>query len=176
VAVSQAASSAASGGSSLTVAATAWQGDGLVLDRLERVGEGVYRTTQPIPVHGNWKSLLRLQSGNGVQGVPVFLPEDRAIPAKGVPAEAQFTRTFVEDKKILQREAKESSPWLVLGALALVFAIALGLLALIAWGLHRLAATASAAGREGPPSPEPPAAARERRFRPGAPAPSGPGS
>ena len=36
---------------------TAWQGGGLVVDRLERVGPGGYRTTEPIPVHGNWKAL-----------------------------------------------------------------------------------------------------------------------
>jgi len=29
--------------------ATAWQGDGLVVDRLERVGPGRYRTTEPSP-------------------------------------------------------------------------------------------------------------------------------
>ena len=34
------------------------------------------------------------------------MPEDKAIPAKGIPAPAQFTRTFEKDKKLLQREQK----------------------------------------------------------------------
>ena len=65
--------------------ATAWQGDGLVVDRLRKVGPGHYRTTEPIPVNGNWKSLIRLHHGNSLTAVPVFLPRDQAIPAKEVP-------------------------------------------------------------------------------------------
>ena len=68
--------------------ATAWQGDGLVVDRLERVGPGRYRTTEPIPVHGNWKALIRLHNGNSLTAVPIFLPSDEALKAKEVPAEA----------------------------------------------------------------------------------------
>ena len=66
---------------------TAWQGGGFVLDKLERVEPGVYRTTKPIPVHGEWKALLRLHRGNSLQGVPIYLPRDPAIPAVEVPAE-----------------------------------------------------------------------------------------
>src|SRR3954470_15519073 len=45
---------------------TAWQGGGLVVDRLRRVSPGVYRTTQPLPVHGDWKAMLRLHSGRAL--------------------------------------------------------------------------------------------------------------
>jgi hypothetical protein len=124
--------------------ATAWQGDGLVVDRLERVGEGVYRTTEPIPVHGNWKSMIRLQRGNAVDAVPIFLPADSAIPAPEVPATARFTRDFAPDSEILQREQKGGVSGALTGvAYAIVAAIALALLVLLAWGLHRLAVTAS---------------------------------
>ena len=78
--------SAAADAKWLTV--TAWQGGGLVVDRLQRVGDGVYRTNQAIPVDGTWKALVRLHSGRSLLGVPVFLPEDPAIPAKAVPASA----------------------------------------------------------------------------------------
>jgi hypothetical protein len=123
--------------------ATAWQGDGLVVDRLERVSEGVYRTTEPIPVHGNWKSMIRLQRGNAVDAVPIFLPDDPAIPAPEVPAAATFTREFIPDSQVLQREQKTSvAGWLTAAAYSVVAAIALALLALLAWGLHRLAVTA----------------------------------
>ena len=78
---------------------------------------GVYRTTKPIPVHGEWKALLRLHRGNSLQGVPIYLPRDPAIPAAEVPAERTFVRTFVPDKRLLQREAKDGTspaaePWL----------------------------------------------------------------
>ena len=71
--------SAAAGAEWLTV--TAWQGDGLVVERLRRVGDGVYATTQPVPVHGNWKALVRLHRGSSLTAAPIFLPRDAAIPA-----------------------------------------------------------------------------------------------
>jgi hypothetical protein len=144
--------------------ATAWQGGGLVVDRLKRVGEGHYRTTEPIPVYGNWKSLIRLHDGNSLTAVPIYLPEDKAIPADGVPARDHFTRTFVADHKLLQREQKTSAGWLAAVAYAIVVAIALALLALLAWGLHRLA---SARGAD----PSPPR--REPRSRPAPSTPAG---
>jgi uncharacterized membrane protein YeaQ/YmgE (transglycosylase-associated protein family) len=118
---------------------TAWQGGGLVVNRLKRLSEGVYQTTEPIPVNGDWKALLRLHRGNEILGAPIFLPEDPAIPAKGVPAKRQFTRPFVADKKILQREAKSVSGITPLLAYLGVLSIALALCALMAWGLRRLA-------------------------------------
>jgi hypothetical protein len=126
--------------------ATAWQGDGLVVDDLERVREGVYRTTEPLPVHGNWKSMIRLHYGDAVDAIPVFMPRDDAIPAAEVPALPRFTREFVQDSVILQREQKATAGWLTAAAYAVVAGIALALLALLAWGLHRLAVTAPGTG------------------------------
>ena len=130
---------------------TAWQGGGFVLDKLERVGPGVYRTTKPIPVHGEWKTMLRLHNERGLQGVPIFLPRDTAIPAAEVPAERSFVRTFVPDKRLLQREAKDgTSPLLSVAAYGTVLAIALSLLGGIAWGLARLAGGSSGDWRRPP--------------------------
>ena len=117
---------------------TAWQGGGLKVDRLEHIGPGTYRTTEPVPVHGGWKSLVRLHDGDSLTALPIFLPEDKAIPAKGVPARPEFTRPFVADHEILQREQKTSAPGLTVLAYAVVVGIALSLLMLLAWGLHRL--------------------------------------
>jgi len=142
--------------------ATAWQGGGFVVDRLERVSEGVYRTTEPIPVHGNWKALVRMHRGDTLSGIPIFLPEDRGIPAAEVPAPASFTRTFVADHRILQREQKTAAGWLWAVAYAVVGLITLTLLTLMAWALRRLSAAAEGA----PPAASAPsrrtaAAARE---------------
>jgi len=118
---------------------TAWQGGGLVLDPLEKVGDGEYRTTKPIPVYPGWKSTMRIQQGDSLISMPLYMPEDAAIPAPEVPAKASFTRAFLKDKKVLQREQKQGVPgFLTVIAYLTVLAIALSLIALIAWALLRL--------------------------------------
>jgi hypothetical protein len=115
---------------------TSWQGGGSVVQDLDEVRPGVYRTTEPIPVHGEWKTTLRLQTGTDVLGLPIYMPADEAIPAKEIPATAQFTRDFVRDKKLLQREQKEGvAPWLWTVAYVLVAGIAVVTIAGIARGL-----------------------------------------
>ncbi len=122
------------------VQAIAWQGGGLVVDQLEQVSPGVYETTEPMPVHGTWKTLVRLHRDNYVAGVPVYLPEDTAIPAPAVPATANFQRPFVDETEILQREQKDDVPGYLAGiAYSLVAAIVLGLLLLLGWVLTRIA-------------------------------------
>ncbi len=118
---------------------TSWQGGGLVVDPLRSLGDGVYRSTEPIPVSGDWKTTLRLQSGRTIAGLPIYLPADRAIPAAAVPAPGRFRRSFVSDKRILQRETKRGVPgWLTTAAPLLVLLIALSLLGALALGLGRL--------------------------------------
>jgi hypothetical protein len=117
---------------------TSWQGGGSVVDRLERTGPGTYVTTKPIPVYGKWKTTLRLAKGDAVQGAAVYFPADPAIPAPAVPAPDRFTREFTLDKHLLQREQKRGvSAVLTLVAYLTVLAIALGLLASLAFGLRR---------------------------------------
>jgi hypothetical protein len=148
---------AADGGRWLTM--TSWQGGGSVVDRLRPVGPGVYRTTKPIPVSGpNWKTTLRLAREREVLGLPVYLPADPAIPAKEVPAPPRFTRAFQQDKKLLQREQKPGvSGALTLGAYLVVLAVALVVLALLVWGLGRIAADVASPS---PPRPSPGKATR----------------
>ena len=118
---------------------TSWQGGASLLDPLERVGPGVYRSTEPIPVHGGWKANLRLQQGASLMSVPVYLPRDAAIPAPAVPALGSFTREFRPDIEVLQRErSPDVSGPLAAGAYLSVLAIALSLLALLAWALLRV--------------------------------------
>ena len=124
---------------------TAWQGGGSIVDNLEKVGPGQYRTTTPIPVHGEWKALVRLQRGSSIMAVPVFLPKDDAIPAPEVPAEESFTRPLMSDKKIVLREAKEVAPALTYAASSVLIAIATLWIALLGWALRRLASGKPAA-------------------------------
>jgi hypothetical protein len=117
---------------------TAWQGGGLVVEPLTQVAPGRYRTTDPVPVHGNWKTMIRFENGNSLTALPIYLPRDAAIPVGEIPALSSFTRSFRDEHKLLQREQTGGAPIVVALAYAVVLGIALGLLALIAWGLHRL--------------------------------------
>jgi hypothetical protein len=119
---------------------TAWQGGGSVVDDLEKVGPGVYRTTKALPVYDNWKSTMRLHEGRALASMPIFMPADEAIPVKEIPARPSFTRRFVLDKENLQREQKKGvSSVLVTGAYLFVLVVALGLFGSLAWGLSRFA-------------------------------------
>jgi hypothetical protein len=144
---------------------TAWQGGGLVVNSLQRVSEGVYRTTEPIPVHDDWKALLRLHSGRSLAAVPVYLPEDPAIPAKEVAAPAHFSREFSSDHEILQREQKSAASWLPPLAYGVVFLLALAFTGLVAWGIHRIAVTV---GEPGAGPRRAPAGTKARGREPGA--------
>jgi hypothetical protein len=119
---------------------TAWQGEGkAVVDDLQEVRPGVYRTTQPIPVHPNWKTTVRLHRGDQVLSVPLYMPGDPAIPAAEVPTLPAMTRPFDLDKKNLQREQKPGvSGALTLFAYLSVLVIAVGLIAALGLGLRRL--------------------------------------
>lgn len=120
----------------------AYQGEEpLRIDELDAVAPGVYRTA-PIPVHGTWKSAVRIHRGSEMVAMPVFLPADEAIPAAEVPAPASFTRGFIGDREILQRERKDDvAEWIVTAFSALVLAICLGLVAILGAALVRLAST-----------------------------------
>lgn len=119
---------------------TAWQGGGLVVDRLQQTGPGLYRTTEPIPVSGSWKTMVRLHKGDSLTGLPIYLPRDAAIPVGEIPATHSFTREFRDEHKLLQREQTGGSSVLVAIAYSVVAAVTLGLLGLLAWALHRLSA------------------------------------
>ena len=137
----------------------AWQGGSghnRVVDRLEKVGPGVYRSTRPIPLYGTWKVGLRMNRGRERGAVPMRLPVDRGLPnseqvlpaavtaeqlaramrksaGAALPAPASFTRPFGDDNLIVLRETKGDVPnWL--------WVVGLGLSALV-WGLFVLSLT-----------------------------------
>jgi hypothetical protein len=116
---------------------TAWQGDGLVVNALERTGEGEYRTTEPVPLHGNWKTLLRVHDGRVLTAFPIYLPADEAIPADAIEAEDGMTREAIPEIDILQRELTSSGGGLWTVANLTVLACTLALIAAISWGVGR---------------------------------------
>lgn len=135
-------SDAAAGGVEwLTV--TAWQGANWedrqsIVDRLERVDEGTWRTTQPIPVHGNWKALVRFHDGRVMSAAPIFMPADEALDAQEIPAEDGATRDFVYGKQLLQREALDVPQYLWNIGYAVLALIIGAWIAAVGWGLRML--------------------------------------
>jgi hypothetical protein len=124
--------------------AMAWQGGGLEINRLRQVAPGVWRTTAPLPVRGDWKTLVRLHRGRSIVAMPIYLPKDDAIPAPEVPASARFDRTFVLEQNILQREKKSDVPAsLQTVAYGAVGSIVLALFGLLGWSLTRLGTTSA---------------------------------
>lgn len=121
-----------------------WQGRmennrGLAIDRLDKVGPGHYRSTQPVPVWGSWKTLLRVQDGYTLTAVPIYEPADDAIPAPEVPALASSTRPFVLEVTILQRERDQSAPaWLFTAGGIVVLVLTLMVISALTWGAGRL--------------------------------------
>ena len=61
---------------------TAWQGDGLVVDRLERVGPAATAPPSRSPCTAT-EALIRLHSGNSLMVAPLFLPRTRPSPRGG---------------------------------------------------------------------------------------------
>ncbi len=118
---------------------TSWQGDGLVVTALERTGEGVYRTTEPVPLHGTWKTLLRLHDGRTLTAIPIYLPADEAIGEQEVPAEDGMTRSAIPEVEILQRELDGATGGLWTISNLVVLVCTLALIATIAWGVGRYA-------------------------------------
>jgi hypothetical protein len=121
-----------------------WQGGlanqrGLVVDNLERVGQGHYRTVQPVPVWGQWKTLLRLHDDTTFTAAPIYLAADPGIGAAEVPALTSMTRPFVQETTILQRERKPDTPevlWTI-GCLV-VLGCTLILIGGLTWGAGRI--------------------------------------
>ena len=124
---------------------TAWQGGtddtkGVVTHQLQRTGENTWESTQPVPVGGNWKTLLRVQDGRMLAGVPIFMPADAPLDVKEVPVEPQFTRDFVPEIEILQRERDFDSPaWMWGVANLIVLLCSLAILAGISVAVARVA-------------------------------------
>jgi hypothetical protein len=126
------------------VSILAWQGHlenqrGEVVENLQKVGPGHYRTTAPVPVWGTWKTLLRLHDGRTLTAVPIYLAGDPGIGAKEISADPTMTRPFVPEITILQRERSPDVPqalWLI-GCLV-VLVCTLTLIGALTWGAGRI--------------------------------------
>lgn len=116
-----------------------WQGGGLVIAEMDRVGPGEYRTDRPVPITGRWKAMVRLHRGGEMMAAPVYLPADQEVNEPEVPA-VDRTVAFASESDYLLRETEDGDAW---------FAYAVyGLLA--GFGVVWVVAFVLAAGRLGP--------------------------
>jgi hypothetical protein len=115
--------------------ALSWQGGGAVHGELERIDDDLWRTDEPMPVTGTWKTLVRLHTPlHGLAAAPVYLPADPAIPAPAYAA-VSGPRELVEERVIMRREEKQGVPgWLWGTAYVVVGGLFLALFATVAAG------------------------------------------
>ncbi|MGV9724179.1 hypothetical protein [Nocardia beijingensis] len=114
-------------------------GRGLVVDHLRRVGAGHYVSTEPVPAYGSWKTVLRLQDGRVLTAAPIFMAADPGIGVEEVPALTSFTRPFIAEITVLQRERSFDYPSWLFGAASLVVLVcSLVLVGALSWGAARI--------------------------------------
>jgi hypothetical protein len=104
------------------------------LTALREVGPGRYVTERPVPVSGNWKTMLRLAKGPHLMALPVYLPPSPQAHRAGVPARPR-SGAMQADTFILQREARGGPAWLTTTAYAILGVVVAVWLGLLAWAL-----------------------------------------
>ncbi|HEV7751660.1 MAG TPA: hypothetical protein VGO71_08955 [Baekduia sp.] len=118
----------------------AWQGGRRVVERMHEVAPGVWRTNGPVPLYGDFKTNLRMQSGRAFVALPLHLPREPSIPTPGVVRPAHFTATFVSDVDAMQTERRDYVPGWLWTPSALLMLVFCGLFVLgISAGLARVA-------------------------------------
>ena len=128
-----------------------WQGGGLVIDDMRATGTPASTATGgPVPLHGDWKTLVRLHDGNSLTALAGLPARGRGDPGRRR-CPPPTARRASSSPTTRSSSASSSPPrprlWAV--AYGVVLAITLLFLALIAWGLHRLAVTAEGLGQRG---------------------------
>lgn len=140
-------------------AVVSWQGGGRVTAHLHEAGPGRYVSSKPVPVQGQWKTLVALQRGDQVMAVPVYLPADPEIGADEVPAVAERREAFVRNTDLLLRERHDGPAWAAVAGYGGLLVMVAGWVALLGFTAHRLTpAVGSPTGSTGPRN-EPPAPA-----------------
>src|SRR5919204_2379221 len=115
------------------------------LTKLRQIAPGSYETERPVPVTGNWKTMLRLAKGTHIMALLVYLPPSPEAHRPGVPVAAR-SGPMTADTFLLQREARGGPGWLTTTAYAVLAAIVAVWLALLTWALRM----AEPRGREEP--------------------------
>jgi hypothetical protein len=123
-----------------------WQGGGRVSAKLNEVGPGRYVSDRPVPVSGDWKTMVGLQRGDEVMAAPVYLRADPEIDAPAIPALPQRQTAFVRNTTLLLREQHPGPAWPGLVGYGGLASMAVLWSALFAFVAHRLSGAGGAVG------------------------------
>jgi hypothetical protein len=132
--------------------AVSWQGNGMHLTNMRKVGPGRWQADAPVPTGGGWKTLVVLDSRDTRAAVPVYFPADEAYGNAEIAALPQRTAAFRPESSLLMREAHDGAA----GPARYAFAGFIGMAA--AWTLTVLLGAYMLARRPvmGPRRPVPP--------------------
>ncbi len=83
----------------------AWQGGSFHRSALRPVSANEWRTADPVPVGGSWKTMVRLADHDVLAAAPVAFPYDREIGAQAIPLVPERTVPLRRDTELLMREA-----------------------------------------------------------------------
>jgi hypothetical protein len=122
--------------------AMSWQGGGMVIAEMERVGPGEYASERAVPVNGRWKTVLRLHRGGEMMAVPVYLPADAEIGEPEVPAEDRQV-AFGSEQDFLLRETTDGDAWFAWAVYALLAGVAATWVAVFVLASSRIGARAA---------------------------------
>ena len=124
---------------------------------------GTYETSRPVPLDGDWKTLVRLHDGNSLTGAPGLPARRHGDPGRRrSPRPTARRASSSPTTRSCSASSRPPRPACGRSPTRVVLAITLSFLALIAWGLHRLAVTA-----EEPPSAGATGARQAQRRRAG---------
>ncbi|MEV6417612.1 hypothetical protein [Kribbella sp. NPDC051718] len=119
--------------------ALAWQGGGSMTHAMEKIADGTYRSTEPLPMYGKWKSMIRLHQGaRDMVAMWVYAPEDLKIEKPAVQVSNGQTVEFIGEQATLRREERTDVPrWMWNGGYALLAVVGSLEIAGIAWLVGR---------------------------------------
>ena len=104
------------------------------LTALREVGPGRYVTERPVPVSGNWKTMLRLAKGTHLMALPVYLPPSPQANRAGVPGAPALGADAGRHLHPAARGARRPA-WLTTTAYAVLGVVVAVWLGLLAWAL-----------------------------------------
>ena len=121
----------------------AWQGGGLHIIPLQRVGPGHWVAGGAVPTGGTWKDLLYLSSRDRIEAAAVAFPLDREYHQAAVPVAPQRVEPMVAASQWLMRESHGGAAWpaiLAYGGLLSVFLLWMAMLVVGFWAVSRKSA------------------------------------
>ncbi|HEV2757706.1 MAG TPA: hypothetical protein VG318_18245 [Actinomycetota bacterium] len=125
-----------------------WQGGALVVTPLEEQSRGVYRSARPVPVEGEWKTMVRISDKDVMVAVPVYMPRDEEIGASEIPVVPERTADFNRDTELLMREAHAGAAWPATVAYTSILCVAIVWIVVLTMGFVRLGSSRRVANRE----------------------------